>query len=673
MKPGNHREFSLALLCAVLVMAVAAPAPGTVVQWVAIFPGDWDDDDNWDRGLAPLSWETAHVANGGTAMHDAESGTSRVHQLYVHGWGSQQTSKVSQSGGWLRATGDLFLGKYGSGSGVYELTGGDLLTGYTRVGDGSQGKFQTSGGTHDVKYSLHVGTNSGIGRYELSDDGELLARGTMYVGGWGTGTFVQTGGTNTVTEQLSLGTASIGAGTYTIRGDYSQSTALTAGALHVAPLGGGMLVVGDDEDQDATTATIELTGLYYWGNGSYASAYFGDDSTFTVQSPAGKQSTCTMTMTHSDAALVFDEGASGTDLAGLEHTTMVFESDEIGTKTIEAAGVHEGSGMPEESDFNEGNFVLDKLVVGKMGASHASVLSIVDDQDNRDGDEAVYVNILDIKDGGHARPASQAMYFLSRPGDTSDNPRRHYYGDLDCSGFVGQGDLDIVLDQWGKSGGDISDLRADANADRFVGMADLDIVLNDWGKGTSPERGGGRDGGGDSRDSEGGGGDSGLSVEIVEVDNSSVEELADYVTQDIVVTSETDWLSAQLILETDQDGDIYQDIYGSDQSPNPLFFALFPALEFDTYVSNGTLGATVLPSGPVDLYGGECSVVFDDELLQIGWSTTGTETGELPLVRVTIANDATGEWSFVVTASPADGPKVLLAGEIVDGEMIPDE
>ena len=49
------------------------------------------------------------------------------------------------------------------------------------------------------------------------------------------------------------------------------------------------------------------------------------------------------------------------------------------------------------------------------------------------------------------------------------------------------------------------------------------------------------------------------------------------------------------------------------------------------------------------------------------------DTGELTLARVTMANDATGSWEFLVTASPADGPKVLLSGDIVDGEMIPDE
>ena len=55
-------------------------------------------------------------------------------------------------------------------------------------------------------------------------------------------------------------------------------------------------------------------------------------------------------------------------------------------------------------------------------------------------------------------------------------------GDLNSDGWVGQPDLDIVLDQWGKSGGDITDPRADPDNSGWVGQPDLDIVLDDWGK-----------------------------------------------------------------------------------------------------------------------------------------------------------------------------------------------
>ena len=59
-------------------------------------------------------------------------------------------------------------------------------------------------------------------------------------------------------------------------------------------------------------------------------------------------------------------------------------------------------------------------------------------------------------------------------------------GDLNEDGFVGQFDLDIVLAQWGNSGLNITDPRADPTGDGFVGQFDLDYVLASWGQGTPP-------------------------------------------------------------------------------------------------------------------------------------------------------------------------------------------
>ena len=55
-------------------------------------------------------------------------------------------------------------------------------------------------------------------------------------------------------------------------------------------------------------------------------------------------------------------------------------------------------------------------------------------------------------------------------------------GDVNEDEFCGQADLDIILDQWGCSGGEIIDGRADVNGDDFVGQTDLDYVMDDWGK-----------------------------------------------------------------------------------------------------------------------------------------------------------------------------------------------
>ena len=57
-------------------------------------------------------------------------------------------------------------------------------------------------------------------------------------------------------------------------------------------------------------------------------------------------------------------------------------------------------------------------------------------------------------------------------------------GDVSFDGFVGQADLDIVLEDWGN--GPPTDMRSDPNGDGFVGQGDLDIVLSGWGQGTLP-------------------------------------------------------------------------------------------------------------------------------------------------------------------------------------------
>ena len=57
-------------------------------------------------------------------------------------------------------------------------------------------------------------------------------------------------------------------------------------------------------------------------------------------------------------------------------------------------------------------------------------------------------------------------------------------GDLNGDGFVGRGDLDAVLMDWGNSPPLLS--YTDPSGDDLVGQGDLDIVLSNWGKGTSP-------------------------------------------------------------------------------------------------------------------------------------------------------------------------------------------
>ena len=229
-------------------------------------------------------------------------------------------------------------------------------------------------------------------------------------------------------------------------------------------------------------------------------------------------------------------------------------------------------------------------------------------------------------------------------------------GDLNGDDFVGIMDMDIVLANWGRTSPP-ADLRADADGDGFVGQADMDILLMDWGLGTLPPLPYGPD-------------PTVLSMEVELVDNSSA--LTGYVTQDIIIHTGTDWLSAELIVTLDATGDVYQEPNVgsiSPQSPNPVFFSGIPELEFDTYVSNGVLGEQVMQIGAVDL-GGPTLPVFDTDEISIAWWTTyADDLDELALARVTLADDAAGTWMFMATAYPAEGPLVLTGGKVIDGTL----
>jgi hypothetical protein len=58
-------------------------------------------------------------------------------------------------------------------------------------------------------------------------------------------------------------------------------------------------------------------------------------------------------------------------------------------------------------------------------------------------------------------------------------------GDLDGDGFVGIGDLNIVLGNWNQAVPP-GDPLADASGDGFVGIDDLNFVLGNWNAGTPP-------------------------------------------------------------------------------------------------------------------------------------------------------------------------------------------
>ena len=58
-------------------------------------------------------------------------------------------------------------------------------------------------------------------------------------------------------------------------------------------------------------------------------------------------------------------------------------------------------------------------------------------------------------------------------------------GDINCDGFVGIDDLNIVLGNWNQNVPP-ADPRADPSGDGYVGIDDLNFVLGNWNAGTPP-------------------------------------------------------------------------------------------------------------------------------------------------------------------------------------------
>jgi hypothetical protein len=159
-----------------------------------------------------------------------------------------------------------------------------------------------------------------------------------------------------------------------------------------------------------------------------------------------------------------------------------------------------------------------------------------------------------------------------------------------------------------------------------------------------------------------------------------------YVTNDIYFECDSDWLSAVLIIVPDAGAPIYEHAAGSEQSPNPLFFPVYAALEYDTYISTGVLNESCATGTAADF--GYTEKIFTTSLWALTYYTDITDDiGTLALARVTLENTCNGYWQYRATAEPASDPEngfygpmieILeenrggggMYGDIVNGELI---
>ena len=156
-----------------------------------------------------------------------------------------------------------------------------------------------------------------------------------------------------------------------------------------------------------------------------------------------------------------------------------------------------------------------------------------------------------------------------------------------------------------------------------------------------------------------------------------------YICQDLVVSTTTDWMSAQLIIDLTEPvggGGVYQHPFPTDEGPvDPSYYATYPGVEFDTYLTDGRLGAPSVIGGAADI-GGGIDAQFDENGIDVAWYTTDSDNigDELVLARITLSVEAQGTWAFLAAAAPPGGPEVREtdagghAPLIIDGCLVPE-
>jgi len=290
-------------------------------------------------------------------------------------------------------------------------------------------------------------------------------------------------------------------------------------------------------------------------------------------------------------------------------------------------------------------------------------------------------------------------------------------GDLNHDGFVGQDDLNAVLANWGQDVAAGQMLLGDSSGDGLVGQDDLNVVLANWGSGSPPPAGMLGEHAAAHAVPEpsslallGAGVVLGcwlvlkrrwtralvglLAVGLAMLASTAQAEVllgfqpasgpgmpSGYVSQDMVIQTDTDWLGSQLLVELSR-GSVFQQPLsqgGSDFPPNPAFFTVFPALEFDTFLTGGQNDPARPPAGiaggAVDLGGGTDSTFGEDTTgIDVAWfTTTLDDVGQLTIARITLSADAQGTWkALVAVASGSGGENLVFQGPVVDGQMVPE-
>ena len=430
--------------------------------------------------------------------------------------GDHGTGLFRQLGGTNTVNGFLLIGADFDSEGTYELSGnGQLSCAEEAIGGAGAGQFVQSGGTNTIGDCLRVGTGwNTIGVYNLSNG--LLTAYDEHIGDFGIGILTQTGGSNVITGSLFLGYEEVTGGAYALGGDgqlsasdeylgygYWSSGTLTqtggtntANNIYVAYMAQGAYTISGGQ----FNAGSLYVGYDYYEVGTFAIEDPGAEITVSELLRFGERSTFTAvegSTIHMTGAAFENECCAPTELEGLGNLRLVFEG---GTEDIDLFEVAGENRLPPWWGYIE-NFALGTLQLGGDGPDapigQVQLIDAYDNQEDGSDNEALYVDTLILREGSVLDLNGLNLYyktFIDEGGQILLNGgslMRSLQGDRDMDGFVGQNDLDIVLDQWGHGypsppNDPITDPRADADGNGFVGQGDLDIVLDEWGEGTQP-------------------------------------------------------------------------------------------------------------------------------------------------------------------------------------------
>ncbi len=161
------------------------------------------------------------------------------------------------------------------------------------------------------------------------------------------------------------------------------------------------------------------------------------------------------------------------------------------------------------------------------------------------------------------------------------------------------------------------------------------------------------------------------------------DEVPAFVTCDVLVSFTGQLTGVQLLVELTS-GSIFQQPVlegGGDRAPSPGFFGVFPAAEFDTFITLGgadRISSDTIPGfagGAVNL-GGQSTRTFDESLIDVAFFPPGgaqiLDQTEYMVARLTLSDDAFGEISVLASANGVVSDPVVIGLEAGLGFCIPE-